>query len=75
MHLRLSTWVTSLTAGFAAAARIAAPRVPDVLLASGFACFGAGVYRHFGLDACLMYAGAVLIWTAFGVAAQQGGAK
>ena len=60
----------SLTSGAAEVFRLLSPRVPDALFLAGLSSFGVGVY-NLNPQAVWLYAGAVLVWTAFGMAANQ----
>ena len=66
----MSSKRSSLTSGAAEVFRLLSPRVPDALFLSGLAAFGVGVYQ-INPHAIWLYAGSVLVWTAFGMAANQ----
>jgi hypothetical protein len=65
-----TTRTATLTEGCAAVLRLLSPRVPDAFLIAGAVSFGVGVYQ---LDAraVWLYVGAVCVWLAFGLAANQ----
>lgn len=62
--------ISTLTDGCSAVLRLLAPRVPDAFLIAGAVCFGVGVWK-LNPAAVWLYAGAALIWVAFGLAANQ----
>lgn len=66
----MSKHAPTLTSGYAAVLRLLAPRVPDAFLIAGAVCFGVGVYQ-LNPQAIWLYAGALLVWTAFALAANQ----
>ena len=61
---------STITDGCLAVVRLLSPRVPDAFLLAGAASFGVGVWQ---LDprAVWLYAGAVLVWLAFALAANR----